>query len=393
MLPITPPSPAMPHPEPVRKSFPPSPALLPDATLLWKALTNSIDCFVTVIGPDLRLLFLNRSDVGHAQAVDLIGRPITDFVVPEMHEAVQRTLREVFATGRDAAYEVVAVDTAGRTTSYSARASAVIDGGTVVAVVVTSMDSRLLHDTERALRAERHALQQMLRTQERERQLVSYEIHDGLAQYQAGAIMQLEGCLHSLRAAQDARHGDQDARSGFQDARLEGVVASCAEGLRLMRAAAAEARRLINGLRPPMLDELGIEEAVESLIERMHGVVPAIEYLHPEPLRRMDPDVETAIFRIAQESLSNVRKHAGARHVRVVLEPRGAEEVAVSVSDDGVGFDVNGVPTDRFGLEGIRQRARLFGREAEITSTPGAGTRIEVVLPLFPAMARTDPRG
>lgn len=376
----------MPHPEPVPESRTPPPAALPDAALLWKALTNSIDCFVNVIDTDLRLRFLNRSDVGHAQAADLIGRPITDFVVPEMREAVQRTLREVFATGRDAAYEVVAIDAAGRTTSYSARASAVVDGGAVVAVVITSMDSRLLHETERALRAERHALQQMLRTQERERQLVSYEIHDGLAQYQAGAIMQLEGCLHSLQAAQDARLGERDAR-------LEDVVESCAEGLRLMRAAAAEARRLINGLRPPMLDELGIEEAVESLIERMHGVVPAIEYLHPEPLRRMDPDVETAIFRIAQESLSNVRKHAGARHVRVVLEPRGTEEVAVSVGDDGVGFDVNGVPADRFGLEGIRQRARLFGREAEITSAPGAGTRIEVVLPLFPAISRTDSRG
>ncbi|MFM8380260.1 MAG: ATP-binding protein [Planctomycetia bacterium] len=376
----------MPHPEPVPESRTPPPAALPDAALLWKALTDSIDCFVNVIDTDLRLRFLNRSDVGHAQAADLIGRPITDFVVPEMREAVQRTLREVFATGRDAAYEVAAIDAAGRTTSYSARASAVVDGGAVVAVVITSMDSRLLHETERALRAERHALQQMLRTQERERQLVSYEIHDGLAQYQAGAIMQLEGCLHSLQAAQDARLGERDAR-------LEDVVESCAEGLRLMRAAAAEARRLINGLRPPMLDELGIEEAVESLIERMHGVVPAIEYLHPEPLRRMDPDVETAIFRIAQESLSNVRKHAGARHVRVVLEPRGTEEVAVSVSDDGVGFDVNGVPADRFGLEGIRQRARLFGREAEITSAPGAGTRIEVVLPLFPAISRTDSRG
>jgi signal transduction histidine kinase len=150
---------------------------------------------------------------------------------------------------------------------------------------------------------------------------------------------------------------------------------------------------LINGLRPPMLDELGIEEAVESLVDRMRGIVPAIEYLHPAPLRRMDPDVETAIFRIAQESLSNVHKHAAARHVRLALEPRGADEVAVTVSDDGVGFDVNGVPADRFGLEGIRQRARLFGREAAITSAPGAGTRIEVVLPLFPAIAAQSSSG
>ena len=371
-------------PDPASDQQPP-PAELPDAALLWTALTRSVDCFVNVIDRDLRLRFLNHSEIGHATA-EVIGRPINDFVVPEMREAVQRTLREVFATGRDAVYEVMAVNTAGQTVSYSARASAVVDGGSVVAVVVTAVDARLLHATERALRAERHALQQMLRTQERERQLVSYEIHDGLAQYQAGAIMQMEGCLHSL-------HAVRDARPDTRDPQLEGVIQSCTEGLRLMRAAAAEARRLIDGLRPPMLDELGIEEAVESLVERMHGIGPAIEYRHPTPLRRMDPDVETAIFRIAQESLSNVRKHAAARHVRLVLEPHGTEEVAVTVSDDGVGFDVNGVPTDRFGLEGIRQRARLFGREAVITSAPGAGTRVEVVLQLFPALPAQSARG
>ncbi|NCA11235.1 hypothetical protein EBR56_05425, partial [bacterium] len=361
MLPFFSAAPPMPVPQPAPDSDPAHPTSLPDAALLWEALTESIDGFVTVIDRDLRLRFLNRSDIGYGAAAGLIGLPITDFVAPEMRDAVQRTLHEVFATGRQAAYEVRAVDPAGQSTSYSARASAVVDGGTVVAVVVTSVDSRLLHETDRALRAERHALQQMLRTQERERQLVSYEIHDGLAQYQAGAIMQLEGCLHSLQAAREARQGDRDAPSedrdalsGDRDARLDLVIHSCSEGLRLMRAAAAEARRLINGLRPPMLDELGIEEAIESLVERMHDFVPAIEYSHPEPLQRMDPDVEAAIFRIAQESLSNVRKHAAARHVRVVLEPRGADEIAVSVADDGVGFDVGGVPADRFGLEGIR---------------------------------------
>ncbi|MEI6241268.1 MAG: ATP-binding protein [Planctomycetia bacterium] len=352
---------------------------LPDAALLWTALAGSVDCFVVVLDRDLRLRFLNRSDVGHEIAAALIGRPMSDFVVPEMRETVERTLREVLASRRDAAYEVMGINPAGQRISYSARAAAVVDGGEAVAVVVTAIDARLLHETEQALRNERQALQQMLRTQERERQLVSYEIHDGLAQYQAGAIMQLEACLYSMQSRGDP---------GLVD-----VIRSCEEGLRLMRAAAAEARRLINGLRPPMLDELGIEEAVESLVERMRGVVPAIEYVHPRPLRRLDPDVETAVFRIVQESLSNIRKHAAARHVRIVLEPAGERDVAVSVSDDGVGFDVGHVPPDRFGLEGIRQRARLFGREATISSGPDKGTRIEVVLPLFPAMTRADGHG
>lgn len=352
---------------------------LPDAGLLWQALTASIDGFVSVIDRDMRLQFLNRSDVGHLAANTIIGLSLLDFIVPEDRDRVRRILEEVFVTGQTAAYETTAFNPLGQTTAYAVRAAPVIEGESVVAIVATSIDARLLHETEQALRNERQALQQMLRTQERERQLVSYEIHDGLAQYQAGAIMQLEASLHSMQSRNDPQLAD--------------VIRSSSEGLRLMRAAAAEARRLINGLRPPMLDELGIEEAVESLVERMHDVVPVIRYLHPEPLRRLDPDVETAVFRIVQESLSNIRKHASARHVTIVLEPRGERDLAVSIADDGVGFDVGHVPPDRFGLEGIRQRARLFGREATITSRAGQGTVIEVVLPLFPAMTRTDGQG
>ena len=367
---------------PARPSEPPSPERtppLPDARLLWDAITSSIDGFVSVIDRDLRLRFLNHSDVGHAAAEKILGLPLTEFLVPEDRDRVQRILTEVFTTGQAAAYEAAAANQHGEVVSYSVRASPVIEREQVVAVVATAIDARLLHDTEQALRNERQALQQMLRTQERERQLVSYEIHDGLAQYQAGAIMQLEACLHSMQSRRDPG--------------LDDVIRSCTEGLRLMRAAAAEARRLINGLRPPMLDELGIEEAVESLVERMHDVVPVIRYLHPEPLRRLDPDVETAIFRIVQESLSNIRKHATARSVEIVLGPRGDTDVAVRVADDGIGFDVRRVPEGRFGLEGIRQRARLFGREATISSAPGKGTVIDVVLPLFPAMVRGDGRG
>ncbi|NDC53501.1 MAG: sensor histidine kinase [Planctomycetia bacterium] len=239
-------------------------------------------------------------------------------------------------------------------------------------------DTRALRETERAFRAERQALRQLLRTQERERQLVSYEIHDGLAQFQAGAVMYLESCLHGLEALDDPRLAD--------------VTGACAEGLRLLRAAADEARRLIDGLRPPLLDELGIEEAVESLVQELRSVVTDVEFVHPHPLGHIDPDVATTAFRIVQESLSNVRKHARARRVRVALEPL-AGDLALSVSDDGAGFDPEAVPEDRFGLEGIRQRARLFGREAAITTAPGRGTRIDVALPLGPAVTEGGPRG
>ena len=106
-----------------------------------------------------------------------------------------------------------------------------------------------------------------------------------------------------------------------------------------------------------------------------------VDYQHPGSVTELGPDVATALFRIVQESLSNIRKHAGATHVCVAIEPQGAGELAVEVSDDGVGFALDRVPARSFGLEGIRQRARLFGREALIESVAGKGTKVRVVLP------------
>lgn len=93
------------------------------------------------------------------------------------------------------------------------------------------------------------------------------------------------------------------------------------------------------------------------------------------------PEVATALFRIVQESLSNVRQHAGARRVRVAVAAAPEGCVGVEIADDGVGFDPRVAAEEGFGLEGIRQRARLFGREATVSSVPGGGTRIAVTLP------------
>ena len=91
--------------------------------------------------------------------------------------------------------------------------------------------------------------------------------------------------------------------------------------------------------------------------------------------------METAIFRVVQESLNNARRHAQARSTSVTIEqvPGG---VHVCIRDDGRGFDLAQVPDNRFGLEGIRQRCRLAGVEPWIESAPGKGTVIDVVLPL-----------
>ena len=127
---------------------------------------------------------------------------------------------------------------------------------------------------------------------------------------------------------------------------------------------------------------VGIAEAIESLVADAKLEIPKVTFTHDLPGDRLPPALETVIFRVVQESLTNARQHADARSATVAVDqvPGG---VRVRVADDGRGFDTTTVPEERFGLEGIRQRCRLAGGEPRIESAPSKGTAIEVVLPLI----------
>jgi signal transduction histidine kinase len=252
------------------------------------------------------------------------------------------------------------------------RLGPVIAAGRTVAALICCESILSLKQSQDNLEHERHVLKQLLEIQERERQLVSYEIHDGLSQYLTGAMMHLQALEHAASTSVFATH---EHRRDLD------------ESLRLLRAAVDESRRLIGGLRPPALDELGIVEAVETLAADARGFIAKVDFQHRLDAGRLPAPLETTIFRIVQESLSNARKHALASTVTILLDQPDPAHVSIVVRDDGVGFDPRLVPQDRFGLEGIRQRARLFGSEAEITSAPDAGTIIRVTLPLAAAEA------
>lgn len=218
---------------------------------------------------------------------------------------------------------------------------------------------------EEAVCREQRILRQLLDLMERERKLVSYEIHDGLAQHLTGALFRLE-------AVRDLHARTPEEAWRTQDA-----------GVNLLRHAVGEARGLISGLRPPILDESGVVAAIEYLIcEAPDSAGPEIEFEHHLPVIRLAAPLEIALFRIVQESLSNARHHSRSPRVRIDLHQE-AETVQLQIRDWGVGFATGPVPTNRFGLEGIRERARLLGGQAEIHSAPDQGTRVVVRLPLM----------
>jgi PAS domain S-box-containing protein len=217
---------------------------------------------------------------------------------------------------------------------------------------------------EEALRHERRTLQHLLRSSDHERQLISYEIHDGLAQYLAGAIMQLQAYAFS------------------KSTNAERAAKAFETGTTMLQHAHAEARRLISGLRPPILDESGVVAAVSHLVnEPQHQTKTKVEFSSDVQFDRLDSILENAIYRIVQECLANACQHSGSDVVRIDMAQRDGH-LHIEVRDWGKGFDVDTAREGCFGLEGVQERARLLGGSVVMRSTPGEGTLVVARLPL-----------
>jgi signal transduction histidine kinase len=145
-------------------------------------------------------------------------------------------------------------------------------------------------------------------------------------------------------------------------------------------------RSLISDLRPAVLDELGVAPALEALADRMAsttGVIVELDvdlaFEREESSTRLTPEIENAVYRLVQETLTNASKHAQAEHARVsVLESNGS--VTVEVRDEGVGFELDEISRG-FGLIGMRERAELVDGKLAVASTPGEGTTVSIVIP------------
>jgi signal transduction histidine kinase len=215
-----------------------------------------------------------------------------------------------------------------------------------------------------ALQREQRTLKRMLQASDHERQLIAYDIHDGLAQQLAGAIMQFQVYAH----VQERK--PKDAAKAFD------------AGMTLLQQTHFEARRLISGVRPPILDESGVLAAIAHLVhEPAFDKGPKIDFRSRVTFSRLAPVLENVVYRIVQEGLTNARSHSKSQKILVSLVQRGGR-LRIEIRDWGVGFDPQTVQENRFGLEGIRERARLLGGKCRIKSKPGEGTSIVVDLPV-----------
>ena len=188
----------------------------------------------------------------------------------------------------------------------------------------------------------------------------------------------------TLQALGAMRVGLSSALRGGGDV-LEGAVR---DAVAQLSQEIDKVRALITELRPAALDQIGLQPAIEALalhIEKTQGVdvVAEVDLADHDgrATERFEPELENAIYRVVQEALTNVAKHARAEQVRVRVAERGASEsIDIEVTDDGVGFDP-GERSDGLGLIGMRERVELVGGRIEIDSSPGSGTTLRVDLP------------
>jgi len=234
---------------------------------------------------------------------------------------------------------------------------------------------------------------QVLLAQEEERARLSRELHDELGQIITAMRLQMgaaQGQLRSLMAEAGALKQNAPA-AGVGGAgvswrnSLPGRKADPLEkSVELAERVADGLRRVCRGLRPPLLDDLGLEPAARQLIkeyEESTGISTSASFHFRGPCDAVPPDVALGTYRILQEALSNAARHSRCQAVLVSLVC-SSEELAVTVEDNGVGFepDVLGVKTS-FGLEGMRERASLVGGSVEIHSSRGEGTRVTLRIP------------
>ena len=229
-------------------------------------------------------------------------------------------------------------------------------------------NARLYGELAKRERSLQELVGKLLSTQEEERRRVAYEVHDGLAQVAVAAHQRLQAFAR--------RHPPDTERSQRDLERVLGLV----------RQTVSDARKIIAYLRPTVLDDFGLVAAISLEIERMREEGYQVDYEEELGDERLLATVEIALFRIAQEALTNVRKHAHTKRVRVELRRQG-DEVYLEVRDFGQGFDSTvavtaGGPGERIGLAGMRERAGILGGRLEIHSQPGAATSVIAVLPL-----------
>jgi len=292
---------------------------------------------------------------------EAVGRPLAEVVRAEVSEAERgEAFSNLMQTGQlDCDWRRFTKD--GRPVEIEGTTLALRDSdGKRIGYVIVHRDVGKRRRQEEMIRM---LFGHVVSAQEDERRHIARELHDDTAQ-------SLASLLVGLRSLEDA-NSVVEARAAAHD--LRAVTAKALE----------DVQRIARGLRPSVLDDLGLSEALARMAAdatRSNGIAVKVNAICTRP--RLPDAVETALYRIAQEALSNAQKHGAARSLSILLTETPSR-VQLIIEDDGRGFDVQQrPPAGHFGLVGMQERAALLGGTVSLESRMGYGTTVHVSIPL-----------
>lgn len=318
------------------------------------------------------IVFANRACAALFQQAGpeaVLGRSIYDILGAQSQSTIGQVIAKAMASGHPVSAHgerIVLADGAVRHVDISV-AALPDHGQQVVQMVIADVTAR--HEESRALESSRRQLRELsanlVHAREEERRRIARELHDELGQRLTALHMELSR-LHATARAKSTR------------ARMQAM-------LHMVDDTAASVRRIATDLRPLMLDDLGLNAAIEWLCHSWEQRMGIRIRLH---LDKDDPSIDeqavTAVYRMVQEALTNVARHARATRVEIRLRQTG-DTLVLIVQDNGSGFSEPLVHGDgSYGLMGIRERAYLLGGQLEIGNAPSGGARITVRLPCTP---------
>jgi len=341
----------------------------------YRALVENTPDIIARFGRDHRYLFVNTAiqKVSRLKPDEFVGKTLWNVgFSPEQAQERDRLIQQILDTGKGVEAELGFDAPTGRQI-YEWRGFPEFDpSGTVQSVLSINREiteRKLAEQNLRSSMEQLHALTQRLeQIREEERKTIAHDVHDQLGQILTALRMDLTS-IKSINPSQAIE---------FEE-RMKGVID-------LTDSAIENVQQIAARLRPGMLDYLGLLAAMEWQIEEFQkrsGVQCFMQFPETEP--SLDSDRATALFRILQETLTNVARHAKARKVRIILSESN-DQVTMSISDDGLGIAPAQLEDPKsLGLLGMRERLHPFQGLCTITCPPEGGTVVTVVLPIRPA--------
>jgi PAS domain S-box-containing protein len=351
----------------------------------YRMLTETAAGLAFVLDQGGRFLYVNHraKDVLGYESNDVIGRYFGEFVSPETWAKTTAALKDaVSRQAKYVEYEWVVQRRDGSEVTLEVEASLSYQGFELrrhQGIAREPSAERLLQEelqkTGRELsevRSREGRMREYLSVasmaQEQERARIAREIHDGAVQY-----------LVAMRRRLDLLRKELDRKNASPSDTLTDLDS-------LLDKATSDLRQFARNLRPPVLDDFGLVSACEWLADQTAKEGIRVVFSPTGEIRRLPPEVEVSAFRIVQEALSNVVKHSGASQAEVTLH-FAPHELSISLSDNGRGFVLDQSPgslgrAGQMGLVGMFERAELMGAAMDLTSEPGKGTRLSVVIPL-----------